>query len=376
MMKNKGLYIHTPYCAQKCKYCDFLSFANGDMMEDYFSALKKEISLFGEFQYGVDSVFIGGGTPSFIPSSYVKDFMETVRGAFALKEGAEITIEMNPESVSREKLEVYLKAGVNRFSMGVQSFNDESLRYIGRIHNSKRAIEAIGMIRSLGIENINIDMMMALPYQTFDDLKRDVEKLLQFNPNHLSYYSLILEEGTCLYDYYEKNPEAFPDEGLDRRMYHYLVGELENAGLRQYEISNFAKENYESRHNLKYWSLEEYIGLGLGSSSFIDKTRRKNTSDLSFYIYSLEKGRLPIESSEKITEKELMEDFMIFGIRKNRGVSKEEFKKLFSVELEGVYGKEVKGLMKDGLMEEEGDYLRLTKRGRDLSNLCELKFIK
>lgn len=376
MMKNKGLYIHIPYCARKCAYCDFLSFAHEDEMEDYFDSLKKEINLFREFQYGVDSVFIGGGTPSFVPSSYIKEVLDAVRETFALKDSVEISIEMNPESVFLDKLEAYLHAGINRFSLGVQSFNDNSLKEIGRIHTSKRAVDAVEMIKFLGIKNFNIDMMMALPFQTFDDLKRDVDIVLQMEPSHISYYSLILEEGTSLYNYFEDSPSAFPDEDLDREMYHYLVENLESTGFNQYEISNFAKAGYESRHNLKYWSLEEYIGLGLGSSTFIDRSRRKNLSNISNYIKSIEEGQFPIENSETLTEKELMEDFMIFGIRKTRGVSKKDFKETFYIDLKSVYGKEIEELIGDGLMEEEGEYIRLTKKGMDLSNVCELKFIK
>ncbi len=367
-----GIYIHIPFCRKKCGYCDFLSYESGDI-EEYFSALKREIVFMGEFlsHRNVDTVFIGGGTPSIADAKEITDTLSLLRDCFGVEDNAEISIEINPDSLDERKLSEYVKSGINRFSLGVQSFDDEKLKLIGRVHDSSEAKSAIKLLSSRA-DNYNIDMMMALPNQSMEDLKKDLEILLSFYPKHISYYSLILEEGTLISEFAKKNPEAFPSEETDREMYHYICNSLKREGFLQYEISNFERESFHCRHNLKYWELGEYLGLGAGASSYFNHIRKKNTSSLKEYIAF---SNSPSVVGEFQSEKDEMEDFAIFGLRKTEGISKKAFKEKFSEDFDEVYNLARKKLIRQGLAEEDKTFFRETALGRDLSNKCEIEFL-
>lgn len=375
-MRPLGIYIHVPFCLKKCKYCDFLSFSDKySFVAEYFRVLTEELKTYEYLsdEFVVDTVFFGGGTPSSVDSKWICLFMEAVRKNFNLSGESEITIEMNPGTVNEEKLSDYLSAGINRYSLGVQTFNDKSLNRIGRIHNSDQVFKTIQMIQSFGIRNYNIDMMHALPFQTFSELCQDLKAVVSMTPAHISYYSLIIEEETEFFSMYESKPEIFPSEEEDRRMSHYIFEFLKNNGYEQYEISNYSKKGMQCRHNLKYWSLEDYLGLGLGSSSFVNGIRWKNTLDWKSYL-DFETQNV-IFDLEVLTVGERMEDYCIFSLRMKRGIDKRRFQRLFHKPIESVYGEVIRELIDDGLMQQNDQYLYLTRRGFDLSNLCEVKFL-
>lgn len=377
-MKNIGIYIHIPFCDKKCNYCDFLSFSNkSEFIENYFNALYREMEIRSHeiSEYTIDSIFIGGGTPSLVHYTYISGILKNLSNFMNISRNAEISIEMNPNLVDEIKLNNYLQSGINRFSVGVQSFNDKHLSILGRIHNSKKAIETINLIKNLGIKNFNIDLMMALPEQSLDDLKKDVDTILGFNPPHISYYSLIIEENTPMFFYSKEDRYVFPDEDIDRSMYHYIVDTFNNNKIKQYEISNFAVNGHECKHNLKYWSLEDYLGFGIGSSSYFNEKRFKNTDSITKYIDSISNNIIPIENVIELSLKDKIEDYMIFGIRKTDGVSEIEFYNKFRINLLDYYKHQIDELISDKLMVKSDSRYMLTTKGMDLCNYCELKFL-
>lgn len=380
MMKtNKiSIYIHIPFCESRCHYCDFCSsLLNVSNVEKYFKYLRKEIKLHEDFLRDkiIDTVFIGGGTPSSVDSKYIKEIMEDL-SVFEFSKNKEITIESNPNSLTREKAEVYFYSGINRISLGAQSFNDEILKRIGRIHKKDDIYRAIENARSAGFENINLDLMLALPGQKFSDIEDSIKEVRELNLPHISYYSLILEEGTKLFRDHEMSPLAFPTEDEDRKMYHYVVNELKKIGLKQYEISNFAKEGYECRHNMTYWKLKDYISFGLSASSNIGNLRYTNSYNFKDYYEALDKNEKPIGFSENLSKADRMNEFIMMGLRLNSGVDIDEFEKKFNEDFFQFYDKEIEKNLKSNLILLEDNNLRLTEKGRDLSNQVELDFFK
>lgn len=364
----KGLYIHIPFCIRKCKYCDFTSFTGCEgNFGEYAEKLTAEMKIYkGE---RIDSIFIGGGTPSILNVSDLKKIADAIYENFDVQKNAEFTIESNPKTLTDEKLYEIRKMGVNRLSIGVQSFNDDELKKIGRIHNSKDAENAVIAAKSAGFSNINIDLMFSLPSQSEKSFKNTLEKAISLNPEHISCYSLILEEGTPLFDEYEDDKIVLPDEECDRAIYKYTVEALKKAGFLQYEISNFAKKGYECKHNLKYWNCDEYIGIGLAAHSYVNDERYFNTDLLEKYL----SGEYSDSKREKLTLDDKIKEFVIMGLRKSEGISKSVFLKRFKRDISDIYSEQIGKFKALKLIEEEGDFLRLTFEGINISNsvLCE-----
>ena len=379
MKKNKiSIYIHIPFCESRCHYCDFCSsLLNRENLEKYFSYLEKEIKLNENFlrEKIIDTVFIGGGTPSSVDEKFIVRILK-VLSDFEFSENPEITIESNPNSLSMEKAESYFSSGINRISIGAQSFNDEILKRIGRIHKSEDIFRAVEKARAAGFTNINLDLMLALPSQKFSDIEKSLEEIKKLDIPHLSYYSLILEEGTRLYESHKKSPLDFPDESEDREMYHYVVNGLEKIGLHQYEISNFSKIGFECRHNMTYWKLRDYISFGLSSSSNIKSLRYRNFSDFKNYYEAIDKNEKPIEFSENLSKNDRINEFIMMGLRLNSGIDLGEFNKRFEEDFLKNYERETEKNIKLGLIEVKGNKIKLTEKGRDLSNQVELDFFR
>lgn len=317
------LYLHIPFCVRKCHYCDFLSFpTDGAATDAYLQALLRDVreasALYGNEP--VRSVYFGGGTPSLLPADALPGLLAAVRSGFSLREDCEITVECNPGTLSEEKLSAYRLAGINRLSIGVQSAQDAELRRLGRIHTWRDALDAFDMARRAGFRNLSADVMAALPGQTLSDYEETLKRVIALSPEHISAYDLIVEEGTRFAQWYEEQPEAFPDEETSCRMYRRTVELLAEAGYRQYEISNYAKPGYESRHNYGYWSNEPYLGLGLGASSYVPPRRFRNTSDPEQYLRASR-----IEEEVVLTEQEQREEFFFLGLRRTAGICREEF---------------------------------------------------
>lgn len=393
-MKNLSIYIHIPFCARKCLYCDFLSGpASREEMESYVNLLLREIKNHAIF-YGdhrVISIFMGGGTPSLLPARETGRILEHIRNGFFLADDAEITVECNPGTVTANKLENYVTYGINRLSIGLQSTDDGELARIGRIHDYRCFLETYGLAREAGIRNINIDLMSGLPGQGVDSYVETLKKVVALKPEHISAYSLILEEGTELY--VNQNNYCFPDEEEDREMYR-LTGEyLRQAGFHRYEISNYARNGRECRHNKVYWQRGDYLGLGLGASSMVNNIRWKNPENGRAYADCVarlkgatacapEGGAFAdmlrsagLTEVQELTRKEQMEEFMFLGLRLTEGVDMREFERLFSKRTEEVYAKPLASLLSAGLLKQEGTRLRLTPRGVDLSNMVFAEFL-
>jgi len=376
-----GLYIHIPFCVQKCKYCDFLSAPADDATKKrYVDALCKEIAGYKELTKGYElaTIYFGGGTPSILDVSLTEQILSTVRNCFDVNQTAEITLEVNPGTASLEKLKRYKELGINRLSIGVQSSKAEELALLGRIHSFEDAKQTVLWAREAGFTNISLDLMSALPNQSFEDYKENVEAILALNPEHISSYSLIVEEGTPFYaQYAEGAPKEseLPDEETDRAMYAYTKERLVQAGYHRYEISNYAKPGCESRHNSSYWIGIEYLGVGLGASSLFTNARYHNETDLLSYIEEVEAGQDVRQEIERLVPAEQMEEFMILGLRMMRGVSRAEFQKRFGTPIETVYGSALIKLEKSGLLSREEDTIALTERGIDVSNQVFVEFV-
>ena len=366
MKKELELYIHIPFCVKKCDYCDFLSGpADAGRQRDYVEALKKEIKNCGDFAaYQVSSVFIGGGTPSILPGEMISDIMETVREKFDIYSDAEISIEANPGTVDWKKMEIYRKSGINRISFGCQSADNRELKMLGRIHTWEDFQESYQIARDAGFANINVDLMSGLPGQTLASWETTLRKIANLQPEHISAYSLIIEEGT---PFAEKNLNL-PDEDEERTMYENTHEILESLGYHQYEISNYARNGRECRHNLGYWKRTEYLGLGLGSSSLVNETRFSNTSDMERYLKNCGNPEFIREQQEKLSVEDQMAEYMILGLRMMKGVSVTKFKEKFGCELYEIYGEIIGKYIKMELLEKEGDYLHFTRRGISVSN--------
>lgn len=375
------LYIHIPFCIRKCNYCDFLSFpSKEEEREVYIESLINEIKQTGKIldtnDYKVRSIFIGGGTPSLLSGEQMERIMQAVRESFAIKDGAEITMEANPGTLTEANIFSYKKAGVNRLSMGLQSADDACLHLLGRIHTWEEFLKSYELARKAGFENINIDLMSGLPGQTIEIYKKTLEKVMALRPEHISAYSLILEEGTPFGESKEIQ-RKIPDEETDREMYQLTKDVLLENGYERYEISNYAIKGKECIHNLGYWSGTPYLGFGLGASSYFEGTRFSNEKDLEKYK---KKPYVPFMMREDYTvlsEKDEMEEFMFLGLRKRAGISEREFKERFKVGLKDIYGKVIAKYEEMDLLEwtDEGKMLRLTDAGIDVSDYIFCDFM-
>ncbi len=361
-----GIYIHIPFCIKKCAYCDFLSFpVDDDAKKQYISALKSQIE--NSPKSKIDSVFIGGGTPSVLDGSDVVSLMESVRKTFEIEWDCETTIEINPATVTKEKLYLYRKAGINRISMGVQSFCDSELKILGRMHNAKQAKESFYLLRQAGFENINLDLMFAIPLQTKESFFQSLKETATLSPEHISAYSLIIEEGTPFCKMEEEGLISQADEDLYVDMFSIAGNFLEDNGYDRYEISNFAKSGFESRHNLKYWSGGEYYGFGLGAVGFLSNVRYENTNDMGEYLQG--------KGAEKyvLSQKELIKEYIITSLRRTKGIVLSEFKEKFSNDFLNLY--DIQKYTDGGFMKEEDGRVFFTEEGIRVSNQILCMFI-
>ncbi|WP_304942063.1 radical SAM family heme chaperone HemW [Vallitalea guaymasensis] len=377
-MKNISLYIHIPFCKSKCNYCDFLSFDNKDSVKkEYVNALINEIKNYSDFakDYNVKSIFIGGGTPSILSCSDIEKIFDSLKLYYNIDADAEITIEANPGTLDQEKIKVLLSSDVNRISMGLQSCNNGLLKKLGRIHTWEEFLNNYNMIRNSGFDNINIDLMFALPNQTISDIENDLKKIISLRPEHISYYSLIIEEGTKFSRLYDDKKLVLPAEDVERDMYWLIHDTLQDNGYKHYEISNYALDNRECYHNKVYWKEEEYIGMGLGASSYFEGFRYKNINNLSNYIdINGDISKLK-ESTEKISKKTSIEEYMFLGLRLLEGIDKIDFYNRWGHEIEYYYKDVIQELIEKGLIIEDGCRLRLTKKGIDVSNFALSMFL-
>lgn len=375
-MEKLGLYIHIPFCIKKCNYCDFLSApATTQVQNAYMDILQKEIEKKAtEYRdFAVDTVFIGGGTPTSVPYEKIVELLLTLKENFKLEKDCEITMECNPGTVTKEALSAYKKAGINRLSIGLQSTDNGLLKKLGRIHTYEQFLDTFLWAREVGFENINVDVMSALPNQSLTQYEDTLQKIVDLGVEHISAYSLIVEEGTPFFEWYENGNLTLPNEDTEREMYYKTEEILAAAGFRRYEISNYAKKGFESRHNIKYWVRKPYIGLGLGASSFFGNMRYKNVSKLSDYMDNA--GYMQKEETEQLTKNDAMEEFMFLGLRLMEGVSKTEFLAYFGTNIENVYGEVLTKLKKQDLIEEKNDRIFLTKYGIDVSNTVLSEFL-
>ncbi|MEE3421048.1 MAG: radical SAM family heme chaperone HemW [Lachnospiraceae bacterium] len=370
-MRELGVYIHIPFCVHKCSYCDFLSFpADEGVKKNYADALLREIRAYRETMRGhmVTSVFLGGGTPSVMPVDCLYAIMHAVRETFHLAADAEITMEMNPGTVTTEMAE-FAAQELTRVSLGAQSFSDDELRALGRIHTADEIRESVRMLKSYGIFNINLDLMSGLPKQDETTWERTLENAAALGVPHISAYSLIVEEGTPFDRLYEDGNLPLPDEDTEREMYHRTLAILGDAGYKRYEISNYAKEGYACRHNIKYWRRTEYLGLGPGAASFFDRRRWSDTRDMDFYMKKSGNPPAIRTDEEHLSREEEMEEFMFLGLRMMDGVGRADFEKAFGTTMEEIYGNVLRGHIAEGVLREtEGGYA-LTERGIDVSNI-------
>ena len=411
--KELELYVHIPFCVRKCAYCDFLS-APADMQERtlYVDALTKEIRAEKEEyrNYKVSTIFLGGGTPSVLGEDEIAEIFRALYESFDISDSAEITMEVNPGTVTEGKTAVWKKCGVNRLSIGLQSVNDDELRMLGRIHTYREFLNTWETVRGAGFRNVNIDLISAIPGQTLESWCRTLRTAAELEPEHISAYSLIIEEGTPFYERYgeeagcnfetenDKAREAdggqtvlppLPDEDTEREIYKATEEILAGYGYHRYEISNYAKDGYECRHNLGYWERKEYLGLGLGASSLIDECRFHNTEDMKKYLEFFEKSTSDPaglsnstdclsgirEEVESLSREDQMEEFMFLGLRKTEGISMNEFCKAFDRDIFEVYGPQIRKMEEQGLLIVQDGRIRLTERGTDVSNYVFSEFI-
>ena len=374
MKKDLGLYLHIPFCIQKCGYCDFLSASGtGEEKEAYVQALEKEIRSYGDFAkgYRVSTVFVGGGTPSCLEAPQTERIFQAVRDTFDI----ERMPEMNPGTVTPEKLQTYKNCGINRLSMGLQSVRDSNLKLLGRIHTYEAFLESFHLAREAGFQNINVDLISSLPGQTEASWREELETTAELSPEHISVYQLILEEGTPFYEKYAGHPELLPDEETSRAIYEVTAEVLAAYGFRQYEISNYAKEGRECRHNMKYWERGDYLGLGLVAASMVRNIRMSNTGDMKTYLEKCGEPKTMRTDVQFLEEPQQMEEFMFLGLRKTRGISKKEFRRVFGRDIELVYEKALDKLLSNGMLLEKKDRLYLSKEGVLLSNAVLSEFL-
>lgn len=376
MIKNKGtkkeagkkpleLYIHIPFCIRKCAYCDFLSApAAPEVQEAYVGQLLQEIAASKKLpeDYEAVTVFFGGGTPGILKGELLCSILRALRDRFSVREDAEITVEANPGTVNRDKLVQYREAGVNRISLGLQSADNQELKLLGRIHTWEQFLESFQLARETGFRNINVDLMSALPGQTTESVHRTLERVLALSPEHISAYSLILEEGTPFYKRYEGHLELLPSEEEERQMYYDTRDRLCACGYEHYEISNFAKPGYACRHNLGYWERRDYKGFGLGAASLLENVRYTNQTDLTEYL----KGNFA-GTEDPLTEQAVREEYFFLGLRKMEGVEPGRYREH--------YEERIQRLQAQQLLEEKDGRIRLTERGTDVSNYVMAQFL-
>ena len=387
--KELELYVHIPFCVRKCAYCDFLS-APADTQERtlYIDALTEEIrARKNDFNaYRVSTIFLGGGTPSILEGDDSARIFRALQENFDISDDAEITMEVNPGTVTEEKATSWRKSGVNRLSIGLQSADDRELKMLGRIHTYREFLDTWKIVREAGFENVNVDLISAIPGQNLRSWSETLRKAADLGPEHISAYSLIVEEGTPFYERYGDGSgededkgnhlPPLPDEDTEREIYKATEKILAEYGYHRYEISNYSKTGYECRHNLGYWERKEYLGLGLGASSLLSECRFHNTADMERYLRFYENAGTGIcEDIEHLSVEDQMEEFMFLGLRKTVGISVDDFRKAFGKEIREVYGEQMRKLEEQRLIEYSGNRVRLTERGTDISNYVFSEFM-
>ena len=378
VIKPLGLYIHIPFCQQKCLYCDFNSYAGLDeIKEDYVAALIKEITSYSDKLDNriIKTVYIGGGTPTTLSSDQIDRILEQCRKQFNFAEDCEVTIESNPGTLSGDMLSELKTTGINRLSMGLQSANNFELEKLGRIHRFEDFVSNFLAARESGFDNINVDLMFGLPDQTLDMWFSTLHKVIELKPEHISCYSLKVEENTPFYSLYEKDCLPLPDEATDREMYSTAISELNMHGYEHYEISNFALEGRESNHNLVYWTCGEYVGVGAGSHSYLGGERFGNIQLPREYIRAVLCGEDLVEEKALLTTEDRMAEYMFLGLRLMKGIDEKQFHLRFQKELTNIYGSQLTKLISLGLVGKNGHNYQLTRRGIDLSNQVFVEFI-
>lgn len=388
MKKEFGLYIHIPFCRQKCFYCDFPSFAGREKKIDrYLQALEQEFALLRQRLYQKDNardterkfaprtIYIGGGTPTALNAHQLAKLLEIVQKYVTVAKAEEFTVEMNPGTVDREKLLLLQKAGVNRLSVGVQSFDDNCLQKIGRIHTAQEAVDTIELAYNLGFDNISLDLIYGLPQQDKEILTKSVERTWTLPVQHISIYGLQLEEGTAFHRMEVLGKLQLPTDELVEAMHDYIVEKLPEAGYQRYEISNYALPRYESKHNLSYWQDVDYLGLGSGAHSYWQGTRYENPRSIDDYISALEAGRLPANVEEQVDRQAHMEEYCFLGLRTAAGIDKNLFQQKFGVDLFTVYGRTIEKLVAQDLLQHTGKGIALTPLGMKYGNQVFAEFL-
>ncbi|UBK88162.1 radical SAM family heme chaperone HemW [Clostridium perfringens] len=376
-MDKISLYIHIPFCAQKCLYCDFPSFARKDHLRNaYIEALNKEIISLREKHNNleINTIFIGGGTPSVLEADELECLLKEVAKLNMAKD-IEYSMECNPGNLTEEKLEVMKKYGVNRISMGLQAKQDNLLKGLGRIHNYKTFKENFLLAKKVGFNNINVDLMFGLPNQRLNEWEETLREIISLEPAHISAYSLIIEEGTAFYNLYENDKLKLPTEEEERKMYHLAKKILEENGFNQYEISNYAKEGKECRHNLAYWNMDNWIGVGSAAASYINGKRIKNISSVEEYINSINEKGEAVEEIINNSKNDNMEEFMFMGLRKINGIDENEFKNRFSMNINDVYGEILNKYIGEGLLIRGSGRIFLSEKGIEISNIIMADFL-
>ena len=371
--KPTSAYVHIPFCTQICYYCDFSKvFIKNQPVDSYLEHLIEEYHSYDIKK--LRTLYIGGGTPTALSASQLAFLLEKLTDKLDLSYLEELTIEANPGDLDQEKIAVLKDSPVNRVSLGVQTFNDRMLKQIGRSHLEKDIYENIANLKKAGFDNISIDLIYALPKQTMEDVKINVAKAIALDIPHMSLYSLILENHTVFMNRMRRGKLPLPKEDLEAEMFEYIIAELEKAGFEHYEISNFSKPGFESRHNLMYWDNAEYYGIGAGASGYVDGVRYKNHGPIRHYLQAVEAGNARVQE-EVLTLKEKMEEEMFLGLRKKSGVSKKRFEEKFGLSFEDQYGAVVFELTEQGLLVPDRDIVRMTKQGLFLGDTVAEKFI-
>ena len=377
-MEKFGIYIHIPFCKKKCKYCDFISFSCAEnMWEDYFKALTKEIENSNIIKT-VTTIYIGGGTPSLVDTKYISYILEAIYRKFKISDDVEITLEINPgTSIDKQKISEYKNMGINRISIGLQSAQNRILALIGRIHTYEEFLDTYNIVKEIGFKNVNVDLMLAIPTQTENDLLDSLSKIIKLQPNHISVYSLIVEDGTEIQKLLDNNVLKYVDEEIERKMYWKTKKVLEKNGYMHYEISNFAKKGFESKHNIDCWNQEEYLGFGLAAHSYLNNKRFSNIDNLDKYIENIKNNSFDknVIIHEEQTREEKAKEFMMIGLRKIEGISISEFERKFRINPLFYFRFEISKLTEEGLIEVDLDNIKLTKKGLDLANIVFEEFI-
>ncbi|AKI57309.1 radical SAM family heme chaperone HemW [Streptococcus agalactiae] len=373
LKKPTSAYVHIPFCTQICYYCDFSKvFIKNQPVDAYLQALIREFRSYDITE--LRTLYIGGGTPTSISAVQLDYLLTELTRDLNLNTLEEFTIEANPGDLTVDKIEVLQKSAVNRVSLGVQTFNDKHLKRIGRSHNEAQIYSTIDDLKTAGFQNISIDLIYALPGQTMDDVRSNVAKALSLNIPHLSLYSLILEHHTVFMNKMRRGKLHLPTEDLEAEMFEYIISEMERNGFEHYEISNFTKPGFESRHNLMYWDNVEYYGVGAGASGYLDGIRYRNRGPIQHYLKGVSEGNARL-SEEVLSKNEMMEEELFLGLRKKEGVSIGKFEQKFGTSFEKRYGQIVQELQSDGLLKENNGFIQMTKKGLFLGDTVAEKFI-